>query len=482
MKILLPTDGSRYAVAAARTLAAWFVRPGMHVDLLHVLPDPAPPPRRPQAAIESAIRHGKAAARAALDETAAPLVSQGVRVNSHVVDGDPRKEVLEWARRGYDLVAVGARGRGDIPFFDVGSVALAVLERAPAPVLMARGRSPSEPVATPSDMRPLQVVLAVDGGGPARHAASALPHLITAAPTRVQALAVGDELEGGALPEHAARSIADRTAKELGDHGFTAMSRVEIGPVAPAILELAADADLVALGSRALQEGRDREHGSVALEVARSAPCSVLILRDGPSAPGALEIEGSEETHTIPFELALRDVEPAPTIDRQVLRGVESIEALVPYATRCDVLVERSHPRHRTGNLYHVRVDLSVPGSKVAVSRTPPEHRESETLVTALAEAFRKLRYRLIEAQERKRGAVKRHEVPAHGTVTELFPDHGFIAASDGRIVYFHRNSVLGDAWGDLETGAEVRFTVERGAEGPQATSVSMVGKHHPVG
>ncbi len=39
-------------------------------------------------------------------------------------------------------------------------------------------------------------------------------------------------------------------------------------------------------------------------------------------------------------------------------------------------------------------------------------------------------------------GAVKAHETPPHGVIASLAPerDHGFIAASDGREIYFHRN------------------------------------------
>lgn len=38
MKILLPTDGSRYALAAARAIGGWFDWPGSAVDVLAVIP------------------------------------------------------------------------------------------------------------------------------------------------------------------------------------------------------------------------------------------------------------------------------------------------------------------------------------------------------------------------------------------------------------------------------------------------------------
>jgi cold shock CspA family protein len=57
--------------------------------------------------------------------------------------------------------------------------------------------------------------------------------------------------------------------------------------------------------------------------------------------------------------------------------------------------------------------------------------------------------------------------------------DHGFIAAGDGRNIYFHRNSVTGAKFEDLAIGQEVRFSEAVGDKGPQATSVVPIRKHH---
>jgi cold shock CspA family protein len=46
-------------------------------------------------------------------------------------------------------------------------------------------------------------------------------------------------------------------------------------------------------------------------------------------------------------------------------------------------------------------------------------------------------------------------------------------------LIYFHRNSVLNRDLDTLEIGTEVRFAEEMGNEGPQASSVSVIGKHH---
>ena len=60
--------------------------------------------------------------------------------------------------------------------------------------------------------------------------------------------------------------------------------------------------------------------------------------------------------------------------------------------------------------------------------------------------------------------------------------DYGRIETLDERSIYFHRNSVINMDFDKLEIGYEVRFDEEEGDEGPQASSVRVIGKHHIVG
>ncbi len=72
---------------------------------------------------------------------------------------------------------------------------------------------------------------------------------------------------------------------------------------------------------------------------------------------------------------------------------------------------------------------------------------------------------------------------PARGApvIEELHPeaDYCFIASSDGREIYFHRNSVADNRFEELEAGQEVRFAESQGDKGPQASFVQPIGKHH---
>jgi cold shock CspA family protein len=81
------------------------------------------------------------------------------------------------------------------------------------------------------------------------------------------------------------------------------------------------------------------------------------------------------------------------------------------------------------------------------------------------------------------RGQVNGHAAPDHGRVTKFLAgqDCGFIETPDGREIYFHRNAVLDRAFDRLTIGSEVRFVEEAGDKGPQASTVRLIGKHHPV-
>jgi cold shock CspA family protein len=58
---------------------------------------------------------------------------------------------------------------------------------------------------------------------------------------------------------------------------------------------------------------------------------------------------------------------------------------------------------------------------------------------------------------------------------------YGFIDASDGTEVYFHRNAVADEGFDKLAERDEVRFAMHpgEGEKGLQASAVVPVGKHH---
>lgn len=149
--------------------------------------------------------------------------------------------------------------------------------------------------------------------------------------------------------------------------------------------------------------------------------------------------------------------------------------------TNARIVVASPHRHHRQGKLYSVRIDLAVPQKHIVVNRDHEEKHAHEDVYTALNDAFRIARRQLEDHARRLRGDVKHHETPPHGRVVRLFPDqgHGFIETASGEQLYFHANAVLDDGFGSLAIGTEVRYAESEGEEGPTASSVRAVGRHH---
>jgi cold shock CspA family protein/ribosome-associated translation inhibitor RaiA len=184
----------------------------------------------------------------------------------------------------------------------------------------------------------------------------------------------------------------------------------------------------------------------------------------------------------VPLQIAFEGVKHSDAIEARIREEAEKLEHFFGRIISGRVVVARPQHRHNKGDVYHIRVHLVVPdAADIAVSREPAATGAHEDVYVTIRDAFKAARRQLQDVVRKRSNHVKEHGAPPHGVIAELHPeaDHGFITASDGRIVYFHRNSVENDGFEKLRTGQEVRFSEARGDKGPQASFVSAVGKHH---
>jgi ribosomal subunit interface protein len=176
-------------------------------------------------------------------------------------------------------------------------------------------------------------------------------------------------------------------------------------------------------------------------------------------------------------------MEPSEILEANVREHADKLNQFYDRIMSCSVIVEQDHKHHRQGNLYHVRIDLTVPGKELVVSRESEKNHAHEDVYVAIRDAFRAMRRQLEDYTQRQRGYEKYHEVPPRGRVSALFPteDYGIIEDADRKEIYFHRNSVVDIDFEQLEVGSEVRFHEEQGVKGPQASTVKPIGKHRVI-
>lgn len=179
----------------------------------------------------------------------------------------------------------------------------------------------------------------------------------------------------------------------------------------------------------------------------------------------------------LPVQITFRGFPPSEAIEAAVRERAGKLDRFYSGIMGCRVVVEAPHRHHRDGRIYHVRIDLTVPGGELVVKRDPARHGAHQDVYVAIRDAFDAARRQLEDYARRQRLRVKTHEGTPHARVGRLFMDYGFLETADGREIYFHRNSVLHKGFDRLKVGTEVRFAEEGGERGPQASTVEIGGK-----
>lgn len=276
-RVLCPvdfSDVSRRALGYAIAIARWY---RSHLTVMFVQPMPvaiaavaalgtgAPASFAASSAERMAIR--RQLEELCLDEAAGDL-SFEVAVN----EGNVADEILAEAEAA-DLVVVGTHGRTGVERLVLGSVAQAVLERAPCSVMAVPPASPSADGAVPALFH--HIVAAVDFSDASLDALDS-------------ALSLAQESDAHLTLIHATPSPTDVERRRLSSLVSGAArtychveERVQTGEPDSAILSVAAarHAQLIVLGMRRMGPFGRLLSGSVTERVVRQADCPVIAIR-----------------------------------------------------------------------------------------------------------------------------------------------------------------------------------------------------------
>lgn len=183
----------------------------------------------------------------------------------------------------------------------------------------------------------------------------------------------------------------------------------------------------------------------------------------------------------VPVQIEFQGMNADEKVRGTVLKQVAVLDQRFGRITACRVVVKAPSERHRNGGLYEINIRLSLPqGREVDIGRTASADERHADLAFAMNDAFKRARRGLRDQSRLIRGEVKIHEPQPTATVTRVddMGEFGFLETSDGREVYFHRNSVLNGSFQHLAPGVRVTFCEEAGEKGPQASTVKLLGKH----
>ena len=164
-RILLATDGSEDAAMALRAAVDLSVRTGSELHVVHAW-QPFPDPSHPSIALASdSALYEQEAQNIFFEELDEVEAAGGVASGAHLKRGRPVEAISDLADGlGAGLVVVGSRGLGTVRRLAMGSVSEGVVDLAPRPVLVLRGRDAE---AWP----PARIVVGDDGSAGAREVA-----------------------------------------------------------------------------------------------------------------------------------------------------------------------------------------------------------------------------------------------------------------------------------------------------------------------
>lgn len=121
-------------------------------------------------------------------------------------------------------------------------------------------------------------------------------------------------------------------------------------------------------------------------------------------------------------------MDPSEAVTTRVEAEAAKLDTFFDRITSCRVVVEAPHRHHKRGELFHVRIELGVPGTELVVSHEPSPpadltrdeathlskhseaHPEHKDVYVAVRDAFGIARRQLQDYAKRLRGEVKMHQ------------------------------------------------------------------------
>lgn len=136
---------------------------------------------------------------------------------------------------------------------------------------------------------------------------------------------------------------------------------------------------------------------------------------------------------TTPLTITFPKSKPSPWLEAEIRDRVDRLAVVCGEIQSCRVVVDIPHRRHQSGNRFSLRIELSVPGEDLAITRDANLHASAKDMDEAqwakkldvegtkrdirlvVGDAFAVARRRLRDYAQLRRGAVKRHESQPRG-------------------------------------------------------------------
>ncbi|MCC7484672.1 MAG: ribosome-associated translation inhibitor RaiA [Burkholderiales bacterium] len=116
-----------------------------------------------------------------------------------------------------------------------------------------------------------------------------------------------------------------------------------------------------------------------------------------------------------PLQITFRGLTHSDAVETRIRERADRLERYYDRIIGCRVVVEELHQHHRKGNHFHVRVDVTVPGTEIVANREPDANHAYTDVYVAIRDAFDAVGRQLEDYARRQDGCVKTHASPRGG-------------------------------------------------------------------
>lgn len=117
----------------------------------------------------------------------------------------------------------------------------------------------------------------------------------------------------------------------------------------------------------------------------------------------------------IPVQIIFRDIPPSEAVEARIREKADKLQHFYPHIKRCRVIIEEQH-RHHQGNLYNIKIDISVPEKEIVVNQMKHGNHAHEDIYVAVRDAFDAAKRQLEDYARIRRGNTKSHNTTSRGS------------------------------------------------------------------
>lgn len=89
-----------------------------------------------------------------------------------------------------------------------------------------------------------------------------------------------------------------------------------------------------------------------------------------------------------PLQITFHNIPPSESVEAKIRSLAEKLDRFHNKITSCRVVVDLPHQSQNHGQLYEVRIYMTVPTGEIVVKRNPPQRQSHEDIYVAIRDAF----------------------------------------------------------------------------------------------